>query len=431
MVYTPNTCTEIGGKTYGRYHIQQDKGEEFTGRIDYEWQLAIDNQHKVNFGIIRNFARLNYNLTTDEGNMSLSDAFIKVLVYENFEKVASFIAGKTYSYGNLTYGKYALNANYDMYHAENTVSLLGYSYELGLGTSFSVSIENQTNSSRNNLQSDFAGNISLNHDWVSIGVAGGTLSHNFKETENDMEHLKYLNLIEEPILKLGYSKDVSVFGYYIGGGTEFQILSHGTTKVGISGFFANAALSKIAIPSQQIAKRKKCTESNGNCQNDANAGRPYILDETGSPIYVSQEEYLTKGYNKNKVEMMTLFEDTSIVIVKSKEIENEFTQEIKSNFGFSINGGLSHSFNSFISLNVNGGFYKAIDNDWSARGFMTGMSVDYNLTTGLLFSIGSEFENISLSYDGKDNEIKKEFESDGDGLIDPSISLTFSTTIFF
>ena len=65
----------------------------------------------------------------------------KSLLPRDLSTSGNFLAGKTDSHGNLTYGAFAMNANHSLYHADNSTALFGYTFELRDTTDISVSIE--------------------------------------------------------------------------------------------------------------------------------------------------------------------------------------------------------------------------------------------------------------------------------------------------
>ena len=96
-----------------------------------------------------------------------------------------------------------------------------------------------------------------------------------------------------------------------------------------------------------------------------------------------------------------------------------------------MNGGISHAFNSYLKLNLNGGYYNTFDYDYVTNSFMFGTSFDIKPFNFLVISLGGEFESGSFNYTGDNDAISREFEADNEGSIDPSFSTTISITSTF
>ena len=143
----------------------------------------------------------------------------------------------------------------------------------------------------------------------------------------------------------------------------------------------------------------------------------------GQPI--SRENYSTA--TPDQIER---FKDFTLVPTEDTT-DAPYIQQQYIPWGFSINGGISHAFNSYLKLNLNGGFYNTFDYDYSSNSFMFGTSFDITPLNYLVFSIAGEFESGSIKYTGDNDAISREFEADGEGTIDPSFSTTISITSTF
>ena len=345
--------------------------------------------------------------------------------------------GKIGSAGNVTYGGKAGNFNYGVYQVDNSGAGLGYSLDVGFGTSIGVSAIAPTGG--NKMIPDVDAAITLSQGWGSIKVGGGAIFHVSEGTKYDTTHADYMALTAAQVEALDDPADLSGLGFYAGGGADIPIPGLSSTTFGATGFFFSGALSKMGnIPSLDVYKRAPCvTEGTSTtCTNAMTAGRPLYkegvmpamaahsaTDPAGTVATAAAVK--ADGFDPKDIQTETLFAtDYSVGAPDSPAAGEGHIQEIKTNSGFSANGGLKHSFSSDIGIAVNGGFYSASEGDYSATGFMAGGSFDYSPVAGMTFTIGGEFASASVAHGGEEADpVKKQFDEDAQAF-DPSFAAT-------
>ena len=156
-----DACVKLTGEVRGRYHFQKNMSDDAAGRFDGRGRFGVDGRRQTNFGTARAYIRASGDFNKDGASVEFADAF---------GQLGGFVFGKASSFGNITYGAYAMNANYGLFHVDNTEPMLGYSLDVGFGTSISVGIENPTSGAK--LIPDIGLGIALNQSWGSIGIGG-------------------------------------------------------------------------------------------------------------------------------------------------------------------------------------------------------------------------------------------------------------------
>ena len=438
-----DACVKLTGEVRGRYHFSKSGSDDAAGRFDGRGRFGVDGRRQTNFGTARAFIRAEGSFA-DKASVSFADAF---------GQLGGFVFGKASSFGNITYGAYAMNVNHSghasNYHTDNSGAMLGYSLDVGFGTNISVGIEAPTGGAK--LIPDIGAAIALNQGWGSITVGGGAISHLSEGTKYNTMHADYPTEATA-IAALDDPADLTSFGFYAGGGAEIPIPGLSSTKIGASGFFFSGALSKMAAFSSidVYARVPECTGA--MCTQPTGAGRPLFKTDmepataahvgnagtADDPIYYATAAYLTSDdFDADTLQMQTLFDAESEGGVNytvgqpdEPEMNMGHIQEIKQNSGFSANGGLSHSFSSDIALHVNGGFFSASEGDYGVSGFVAGGSFDYAPVPGTTFSLGGEFASRSVSFGGDDGPTKTAFEADSQSF-DPSWGATLQVVQSF
>ena len=443
-------CLALNGDIRARYHFLEPDVGDIKGDFTARGRIWIDARRETNPEGFRSYLRVS------------SDAKANIQLDRAFVKIGGFVLGHADSFGNITYGEYALNANNGQYYASNSSPLLGYSLGVGLGTSVNLSVEKSPERIvqdyiepiNNGLIPDIGASVAVEQDWGALSVGGGFLSHRLEglHLTYDITHPDWMALSADDKIKYGEDiyhanyveqEDLSKFGFYAGGGFEFSIPGLAdSTKIGANGFYFSGALSKMSgISSHKIAPRKAtCRTNETDCENTF-AGRvakprttrdegPFSNEspKEGDLDYFTREEYTALGDGKTPLQTITLFEDVNLT--NSTVAGKGYERDLTSTTGFSANGGLEHKFSPAISLGINGGFFRATDGDYNQTGFMAGGAINYTFAS-TTFSVGGDFASASISYAGDDTNISTEFEADGDGTIDPKFSVTFSVSQSF
>ena len=169
-----------------------------------------------------------------------------------------------------------------------------------------------------------------------------------------------------------------VIAFYVGVGGELNIPLIPTTKIGLNGFYINGTLAKLGIPRINLSQR---------IPDGKDAGRPMDKNQ----IAITRE-----AYPNSQPIMMERFKDF-LVIPSEDKTDEAYIRELKVTNGFSVNGGISHAFNSQFELHLKSGFYSVTDHDYHADGLMVGTSLDFKPFAGLTFSIGGAFLNTTVS----------------------------------
>ena len=420
-----DACIRLSGDARGR--IQFIKAETEDGKMDFNGRarMALDARRLTLFGDARTFMRLKVE-TNDMGSAVSGES--------GFVQIGDLAAGYASSFGNINYGDYALNANNGWLYTDNTVPMIGYSLNLeSLNTMISLSLEKPTGNAL--YIPDLGAGIEFTLGEFAIGVGGGGVYHFFKEGEyqqNYIRHRDYTNLTETEKNALAEPSNLNTFGFYGGGGIKIPIpglrdaLGEPTTYIGATGLYSNATLSKIGIP--EVTFPDRIAECKGeNCMKVENAGRPTRNDVT---IAVSRNDYSASGFDKSTLDMVTLFkEDAFLGSLDVPEENKGYLQEVKSNSGFTAQGGLSHKFSSSIGIAANGGIFSATEGDWSVFGIQAASSLGYSPLDGLTFTIGGDF--YSASYSSADEKIQEEIDADETNSIDPNFSVTFEISQSF
>ena len=397
----PNSdwCLQLGGEIRSRYQMISASDSDLKSQIDVRGRLIIDSRKQTERGPIRTHIKFSGD---SNGNATIADGFAQI---------GNFSAGITDSFGNLTYGSYALNANHRLYHADNSGAQFGYSFKLGESSHISVSLEELT-SEMPYINFDLGTSAETKQNWGTLGIASGVLIHYLEEGGFNKEHPTYLELTPAELEAAGEPEELGTFGIYIGGGGEFPIPQLYSTKIGFTGFYYRGGASKLGLPKRKIAKRIETGDM---------AGRP--IDLMGHPI--SRENYST-----STPDQIERFKDFTLVPTDDTT-DAPYIQQQYIPWGFSMNGGISHAFNSYLKLNLNGGYYNTFDYDYATNSFMLGTSFDIKPLNFLVISLGGEFESGSINYTGDNDAISREFEADNEGTIDPSFSTTISITSTF
>ena len=397
----PNSewCLRLGGEIRSRYQMISASDSDFKSQFDVRGRLIIDSRKQTARGPLRTHIKFSGD---SNGIVTISDGFAQI---------GKFSAGLTDSFGNLTYGSYALNANHSLYHADNSGAQFGYTFEIGKSNTISVSLEELT-SEMPYINFDLGTSAETKQNWGTLGIASGVLIHYLEEGGFNKEHPTYLKLTPAELEAAGEPEELGTFGIYLGGGGEFPIPLLYSTKIGFTGFYYRGGASKLGLPKQKVAKRIETGDM---------AGRP--IDLMGHPIS-------RKNYSTATPDQIERFKDFTLVPTEDTT-DAPYIQQQYIPWGFSINGGISHAFNSYLKLNLNGGFYNTFDYDYSSNSFMFGTSFDITPLNYLVFSLAGEFESGSIKYTGDNDAISREFEADGEGTIDPSFSTTISITSTF
>ena len=441
-------CLAINGDIRARYHFLEPDVGDIKGDFTARGRIWLDARRKTNPEGFRSYIRVSSDVT----NIKLDRAFLQI---------GGIVGGYADSFGNITYGEYALNANNGQYYVNNSSPMLGYSLGVGFGTSINLSVEKSPERNvqgyiepiNNGLIPDIGATIEVDQDWGALRVGGGFLSHRLEglHLTYDITHPDWTALSAADKIKYGEDiyhanyveqEDLSKFGFYAGGGFEIPIPGLAdSTRIGVNGFYFSGAVSKMSgISSHKIAPRKAtCGANEAECSN-AFAGRvakprterdePLTNEspQTGDLEYFTREEYTALGDGKTPLQTIILFEDVNLT--NSTATGKGYERDLTSTTGFSANGGLEHKFSPAISLGVNGGFFRATDGDYNQTGFMAGGAINYTFSS-TTYSIGGDFASASISYTGADTNISTEFEADGDGTVDPRFSVTFSVSHSF
>ena len=389
-----DVCLKIGGEVRSHFHIGSNRNMTQDNPIDVRGQLTFDARKLSENKTIH--THIKFSGESDNG----------LKFEEGFAKYGSIYAGLAPSFGNLTYGEFANDPNYNLYHAENISPLFGYSRDFFDLFKIGISLERITSISPYNTW-DMGYHGELFGDWGKIGYASGNQIHHFEKAMVDKEHPAYINLTDEEKEEVGDPRDLGVIAFYVGIGGELNIPFIPTTKIGMNGFYINGTLAKLGIPRIRLSQR---------IPDGKDAGRPMDKNQ----IAITRE-----AYPNSEPIMMERFKDF-LVIPSKDETDEAYIRELKVTNGFSVNGGISHDFNSQFGLHLNSGFYSVTDHDYHTNGLIIGTSFDFKPNAGLTFSIGGEFLDTTVTYQGSNEAIGTEFEFDQEGNIEPTFSLTLS-----
>ena len=97
------------------------------------------------------------------------DAHGELTFEEATAQYGNLYFGLTHSLGNLTHGEYALNTNYNLYHADNITPLFGYSRDFFNLLNFGISLERITSSNPyNTWDMGYRGELywRLGQNWI-------------------------------------------------------------------------------------------------------------------------------------------------------------------------------------------------------------------------------------------------------------------------
>ena len=404
----PNSdvCLKLGGEVRSRFHTSSGSNitktdstfilkpdQALSNRIDARGELTLDVQKLIKKKTVRTRLKFSgdaeHGLQFDEG----------ILQYGNI------YGGLAPSFGNLTYGAYALNSNYNLYLADNITPLFGYSRDIFNLFNFGISLEKISSDTPYNTwdmgyRGEFFG------DWGRVGFASGNQIHHFENAHVDQEHPAFTSLPAAEQDKANTVRDLGVIAFYVGAGGEFVVPFSQETEIGANGYFINGTLRKLGIPSIELAQRFASGED---------AGRP--MDEKGNAI--SREDYAKSSPNTKERFKHTL------IIPSKKADEEAYNRDLKVTQGYSINGGITHAFNSRFSLHLNSGFYSIRDYDYRANNLMIGTSMDFKPFAGLRLAVGGEFLKTNVTYVGSNQAINSEFEFDKEGNLAPAFTTTF------
>ena len=387
-------CLRLGGEIRSRFHIGSKRNMVQDYPIDVRGQMTIDARKQSESKTVHTHIKF-----SGESNNGLK-------FEEGFAQYGSIYAGLAQSFGNLTYGEFAHEPNYNLYHADNISPLFGYSRDFFDLFNIGISLERVTSISPYNTW-DMGYRGELFGDWGKIGYASGNQIHHFEKAMVDKEHPAYINLTNEEKEDVGDPRDLGVIAFYVGIGGELNLPFIPTTKIGLNGFYINGTLAKLGIPRINLSQR---------IPDGKDAGRPMDKNQ----IAITRE-----AYSNSEPVMMERFKDF-LVIPSEDETDEAYIRELKVSNGFSVNGGISHAFNSQFEFHLNNGFYSVTDHDYHANGTMIGTSLDFKPYAGLTLSIGGEFLNTAVTYQGSNEAIRTEFEYDQEGNIEPAYSVTLS-----
>ena len=420
-----DACVKLSGMARTQYNFAKAGSADAEGNFKARGQVTIEGRRTTNFGdaSVKITARGDF-----PGDPSIADAVASL---------GGLSVGKIGSAANITYGGKAGNFNHGVYQVDNSGPGLGYSLNVGFGTSIGVTVE--APSGGNKMLPDFGGAITLSQGWGEIKVGGGALFHVSEGTKYDTTHADYMRLTPAQVTALDDPADLTGLGFYAGGGANIPIPGLSSTTFGVTGFFASGALSKVGGfgPIDVYARIPECTMADATagghatvaaCNTATNAGRPLLVTpKDDGTTYAVAADLTADDFKPESIEMMTLFNTAGGNYTVGQPDEPAammgHIHEIKSNSGFSANGGLSHSFSSDIALHVNGGFQSASEGDYGVSGFMAGGSFDYSPVAGMTFTVGGEFASRSVSFSGDDGPTKTAFEADAQPF-DPSWGAT-------
>ena len=156
-------CLRLDGEVRVRYQVVSKLNEELESQINARGRIIVDGRNQSELGPIRTYIRISGD-TNDE--TTFDDGFVQI---------NNFSAGKTDSFGNLTYGSYAMNANHKLYHAENSTAQFGYSFEIGESADISISLENLT-SEMPYINFDLGTSAEMRQNWGTVGIASGVFN---------------------------------------------------------------------------------------------------------------------------------------------------------------------------------------------------------------------------------------------------------------
>ena len=404
-ILAENACAILSGDLRGRYHVF-DAGKSAGSEIDFRGRVGVEAIREADSGVARVFVRL----SLDSNGVSVDDAFAEY---------GGLTLGKVDSFGNLTYGNYALNSNIGLYHVDNSVAAIGYKLFAPLGTSIQLSVERPT---ENVLIPDLSGALKLDQNWGKIAFIGGGIAlHSEGKKYQNPEYVPPHN-----------KKDVDLtgIGYYGGAGVELRIPRLSSTKLGFTGFYADGALSKL----------------NGTLLNnfDLEPSVPSLrVNQTeGAKNKGSQNVVQSKRFTKIVEELNKSNENYYVrEISQSMEVDNPENELIKNN-GIAANIGLTHSIGSNFKFHANGGWFIGTvpsyamddpDGKLTSTGTYLSTSLDFIPLENLTISLGFEHLAVKFGYEGNDEEFTKIYQEDKDGYFspDPEIATTISITQSF
>ena len=174
-----DVCINLGGEVRGSFQFESKPNEGLSNRINTLGELTIDakkpSEHKTIHTRIKFVGESDNGLKFEEG----------------FAQYGNIYGGLAPSFGNLTYGHYMLNSNYNLYHADNISPLFGYSRSFFDLFNIGISLERITSISPYNTW-DMGYHGSLFGDWGRIGYASGNQIHHFEKAMVDKEHPAYM-----------------------------------------------------------------------------------------------------------------------------------------------------------------------------------------------------------------------------------------------
>ena len=409
IISTNEACAIFAGDLRGRYHLF-DSGYSAGSKFDFRGRIGVDARSAAGFGTARTFLHL----SLDENGVLIEDAFAEIV---------GFKLGKFDSFGNLTFGNYALNANHGLYHIDNSAVAFGYHLKLPFGTNLKFGIESPT---EDILIPDFSGSLGVDHDWGIFTIAGGSIALLSEGTKYNPGSPNYVRYEDR---KKGDITDLKGFGFFGGAGGELNIPRLSSTKIGLTGFYTDGAMSKFQNTLPNTFKFVNSRSSK--------VSKTKIGTDKESQYSVSSEKYQKiieslKFVNKNYY----------VREISNSGEEESFENELIKIQGLAANFGLTHGFNKNFKFNVNGGLFLGTvpsnaNNDSDGRFTTTGTylstSFDYIPLEKLTISLGFEHQTVKFSYEGSDDNLKKYYEDDRDGLFnsDPEIAITISVTQSF
>ena len=428
-----DACIKFSGDVRTRYHFEKAGSDDPAGRLDARGLLSVNGKRNTGFG-------------TASATVAIAADGEGVSVDTYNASLGGLKIGDVNSPGEITFGAYAANVSHGPHDISHGGPGIGYSLDVGFGTSINVAVIKPSGGSK--VIPDIGAGIALSQGWGSISVGGGAISFLDEGNKYDTTHADYDALTDTEKAGLDDPADLTGLGFYAGGGAEIPIPGLSSTKIGLTGFFVQGAISKIGVGSIDVYKRVPgCTGE--NCTQPTGAGRPLYkagvntsalpaahVGNAGTaedPIYYATAAALSHAdFDPEDIQTETLFgADYTVGQPDEPAMGEGHINEIKLNSGFSANGGLTHSFSSDIALHVNGGFFSASEGDYSQTGFNAGGSFDYSPVPGTKFSIGGEFASASVSHGGEATDpIKTQFDADEQSF-DPSWIGTFSISQSF
>ena len=323
----------------------------------------------------------------------------------------------------MTYGNYALNANHGLYHVDNSAVAFGYQLKLPFGTNLKFGVESPT---EDILIPDFSGALGFDQDWGKFTIAGGSIALLSKGTKYNPGSPNYVRYEDR---KKGDITDLTGFGFFGGAGGELNIPGLSSTKIGITGYYADGAMSKFqnTLPNTfKFVNTRSSRVSKTNIRTDKKS--QYSVSSEKYQKIIESLKYVNKNYYVREIS-------------NTGEEEN-FENELIKNQGVATNFGLTHGFSKNFKFNVNGGLFLGTvpsnakddtDGRFTTTGTYLSTSFDYIPFEKLTISLGFEHQTVKFGYEGTDDELRKFYEDDKDGLFntDPEIAITVSVTQAF